>query len=206
MTQVEVVECVADSAELSLSNVPSMRVANSFLDKNSQSHASALTAFGDIIDNCRESDATKLKIEIRTHRQRHLLVITDNGCGMTEGKVLEGLMSIGFTSKDLSTGKHYGFGGKTAIPRIADSCLIFTREATTRYRTVGLLSTVFSEKFGSCETKMPLCSWEEQGSELVQGVIQKLAPLMQHQREASGAPRPYHTPLHTLRLCRRPLS
>ena len=165
-SEVEVVECDEDvPPEQNLAAVPSMRVANSFLDKNCN-RTPALTAFGDIIDNCRESDATKLKIEVRTYNKSHLLIFTDNGCGMSEGKVREGLMSIGYTSKDLSTGKHYGFGSKTAIPRIADSCLIFTREATTRYRTVGLLSSVFSDRVGSSETKMPLCSWEAQEQQI----------------------------------------
>ena len=183
---VELVECAQHTElEQSLADVPSMRVANSFLDKNSQSHQSALTAFGDVIDNCRESYATKLKIEVRTYKQNHLLVFTDNGCGMTEAKVREGLMSIGYTTKDLSTGKHYGFGGKTSIPRIADSCLIFTREASTRYRTVGLLSAVFSIKVGANETKMPLCSWEEHGEDLVGVTAPEFAPLTLHQREAS---------------------
>ena len=171
---------------MSLSNVPSMMVSNTFLDKNSQAHASAMTAFGDIIDNGRESGASKLSIEVRTHRGRPMLVVSDNGTGMTEAKVREGLMSIGYTSKDLSTGKHYGFGGKTAIPRVADSALIFTREAQTRNRTVGLLSTVLSERLGSTETKMPLCSWEaaHKGNAIV-GSSSDLAPLTQSQREAS---------------------
>ena len=161
-------------------------VSNTFLDKNAQSHASAMTAFGDIIDNGRESGATRLSIEVRTYCGQPLLVITDNGCGMTEAKVREGLMSIGYTSKDLSTGKHYGFGGKTAIPRICDSALIFTREEQARYRTVGLLSTVFSDKIGSNETKMPLCSWEEHGVNVVAETSEHLAPLTVSQREASG--------------------
>ena len=170
-----------------LSNVPSMMVSNTFLDKNSQSHASAMTAFGDVIDNGRESGASKLSIEGRTYCGRPLLVISDNGTGMTEAKVREGLMSIGYTSKDLSTGKHYGFGGKTAIPRLCDSALIFTREAQTRYRTIGLLSTVFSDRIGSNETKMPLCSWEELGTDVVSDTSEELAPLTLNQREASGA-------------------
>ena len=171
---------------LSLSNVPSMMVSNTFLDKNSQSHTSAMTAFGDIIDNCKESGASKLSIDVRTYSGRPMLIISDNGTGMTEAKVREGLMSIGYTSKDLSTGKHYGFGAKTAIPRICDSAFLFTREAESRYRTVGLISTVFSDKMGSTETKMPLCSWEEHGSGVVTGTSEHYAPLTFGQREASG--------------------
>ena len=42
------------------------QVAASFLDKNAQAHASALTAFGDVIDNGRESGATSVRIEYRS--------------------------------------------------------------------------------------------------------------------------------------------
>lgn len=185
---VECEEGTTKEEQLRLSNVPSMMVSNTFLDKNSQSHASAMTAFGDIIDNGRESGASKLSIEVRTYCGRPLLTMTDNGTGMTEAKVREGLMSIGYTTKDLSTGKHYGFGGKTAIPRLCDSALIFTRESQTRYRTIGLLSSVFSDRVGASETKMPLCSWEEFGSDVVSGTSEEYAPLTLSQREASGTP------------------
>lgn len=186
MTYATGAEQSAPPEGLALSNVPSMMVSNTFLDKNSQSHTSAMTAFGDIIDNGRESGASRLSIEVRTYCGRPLLVITDNGTGMTEAKVREGLMSIGYTSKDLSTGKHYGFGSKTAIPRLCDSALIFTREGQTRYRTIGLISTVFSDTMGSSETKMPLCSWDEVGPDIVSNTNEHFAPLTLNQREASG--------------------
>ena len=38
----------------------------------------------------------------------------------------------------LRAGKHYGFGAKTAIPRVAEYALIFTREAASRHRVLGL--------------------------------------------------------------------
>ena len=49
---------------------------------------------------------------------------------MSEREMREGLMSIGYTRKtDLASGKHYGFGAKTALPMPK---LIFRRGAPVR--------------------------------------------------------------------------
>ena len=102
-----------------LDMLPNMQVASSFLEKNSQAHTSAMTALGDIVDNARESGATKLSIDVvdgleterggggggrRGAAHNRVLKVSDNGAGMGEGRVLEGMMSIGFTRKDFSTG------------------------------------------------------------------------------------------------------
>ena len=111
------------SAEASMHDdldmLPNMQVASSFLEKNSQAHTSAMTALGDIVDNARESGATKLSIDVvdgleterggggggrRGAAHNRVLKVSDNGAGMGEGRVLEGMMSIGFTRKDFSTG------------------------------------------------------------------------------------------------------
>ena len=103
-----------------LDMLPNMQVASSFLEKNSQAHTSAMTALGDIVDNARESGATQLSIDVsdgpdsrsefgappsrRGAANNRVLKVSDNGAGMGEGRVLEGMMSIGFTRKDFSTG------------------------------------------------------------------------------------------------------
>lgn len=102
-----------------LDMLPNMQVASSFLEKNSQAHTSAMTALGDIVDNARESGATKLSIDVvdgldperggggggrRGAAHNRVLKVSDNGAGMGEGRVLEGMMSIGFTRKDFTTG------------------------------------------------------------------------------------------------------
>ena len=111
------------SAEASMHDdldmLPNMQVASSFLEKNSQAHTSAMTALGDIVDNARESGATKLSIDVvdgleterggggggrRGAAHNRVLKVSDNGAGMGEGRLLEGMMSIGFTRKDFSTG------------------------------------------------------------------------------------------------------
>ena len=172
----------------SLAMVPSMVVAPTFLDKNSQSHMSAMTAFGDIIDNSRECHATELTIDWRMSTRGaggRLLVFSDNGVGMTEAQMRDGLMSIGFSNKSLATGLHYGFGAKTALPRLAEYALIFTRERRNGHRTVGLLSAAFSQSNQAKETKMPLCSWQSDTNEFVPHAT-GTAPLTGLQRRASS--------------------
>ena len=95
-------------------------------------------------------------------------------------------MSIGFTDKDMSTGKHYGFGSQTSIPRLAEYALIFTRNRQQGNRTVGLLSPAFSQDFGAHDTKLPLCTWEPDGAGA--GMLlatNRVAPLTHEQRYAS---------------------
>ena len=119
------------NADDDLEMLPNMQVASSFLEKNSQAHTSAMTALGDIVDNARESGATKLSIDVvdgpdsstsvaptsrRGAASNRVLKVSDNGAGMGEGRVLEGMMSIGFTRKDFSTGAAVCVEGSSSIP------------------------------------------------------------------------------------------
>ena len=38
----------------------------------------------------------------------------------------DGILSIAYTQKDLTTGQHYGMGSTTALPRLCDHALVFT--------------------------------------------------------------------------------
>jgi len=161
-----------------------MQVAPTFLEKNAQSHSSALTAFGDLVDNGKESGAKTVRIETPRSSKR-VIHITDDGAGMSEGEMRRGLMSIGVTTKtDLSSGKHYGFGGKTAIPRLAEYALVFSVGGKNRHRTVGLISSAFSSAIGAGETKLPLCTWEAAG-DTVRTVTTIETPLSMEARGAS---------------------
>ena len=92
---------------------------------------------------------------------------------------------IGVTTKtDLSSGKHYGFGGKTAIPRLAEYALVFSVGAKNRHRSVGLISSAFSSAIGAGETKLPLCTWEAAG-DTVRTVTTIETPLSMNARGAS---------------------
>ena len=155
------VEC--EPVEVSL---PRLKVAPDFLAKIKQSHPTPLSAWGDLIDNSREAGATDFTIDVRDRlgpsanwSHAHVLVVTtDNGCGMSESKMSEGLMGIGYTQKDLSTGQHYGFGSTTSIPRIADNALVLSINEAGE-RTVGFISTKLATKLGASELITPQCTW-----------------------------------------------
>ena len=137
----------ATNADDDLEMLPNMQVASSFLEKNSQAHTSAMTALGDIVDNARESGATKLSIDVvdgpdserggggggrRGAANNRVLKVSDNGAGMGEGRVLEGMMSIGFTRKDFSTGAAVCVEGSSSIP---SPPLLLPLQLTASHRT-----------------------------------------------------------------------
>lgn len=157
-----VVDC--EPIEVSL---PRLKVAPDFLAKIKQSHPMPLSAWGDLIDNSREAGATDFTIDVRSGPSANWshasvqVVTTDNGCGMSESKMSEGLMGIGYTQKDLSTGQHYGFGSTTSIPRIADNALVFSINEAGE-RTVGFISSKLATQLGASELITPQCTWSMQ--------------------------------------------
>ena len=54
-----------------------------------------------------------------------MIEIVDDGEGMSE-YTLSCAISIAFTKKDFTTGKHYGMGVTTAVPRLAKNALCFS--------------------------------------------------------------------------------
>eukprot|EP00962_Isochrysis_galbana_P028077 scaffold8850_cov134-Isochrysis_galbana.AAC.16 len=149
----------------SLPLLPSMRTAPSFLSSNAQSHLHPLSAWADILDNCREGEATRIDINVRSVSQQIVVEIIDNGCGMDEKQLRDGILSIGYTDKGLETGKHYGMGSTTSIPRLATDGLILS---LTRggLPTVGYLSTRLSDQRTENQTVVPQCTWARTGSVL----------------------------------------
>ena len=95
--------------------LPRLRVAPTFLGHFKQAHASPMSAWGDVIDNCRDAGATRLDIDVRpvnaesaVGRETILVVLTDNGSGMLEDDMAKGISGLGYTEKGLETGQHYG--------------------------------------------------------------------------------------------------
>ena len=102
--------------------LPGLRVAPTFLGHFKQAHASPMGAWGDVIDNCRDAQATRLDIEVRssvsgaaaaagaggneTGPEAVLVVLTDNGSGMLEDDMAKGISGLGYTDKGLETGEH----------------------------------------------------------------------------------------------------
>ena len=70
---------------------------------------------------------------------------------------------------------------------MAEYALIFTREAGSRHRVLGLLSSAFSGSAGAKQTKLPLCSWlADGGPEAIQTEAKtEAAPLDPESRAAS---------------------
>ena len=141
--------------------IPHARIAPDFLQSNAQAHHDILYAVADLLDNTREAGAQRCEINVRHQfdgRSKHSLVeMVDDGCGMTEG-TMRAMLSIAYTQKDRTTGKHYGMGSTTSIPRLCKSALCFSVHSSG-HCTVGLLSTTLSKKIGASELKVPQCSW-----------------------------------------------
>ena len=148
------------------SAIPHARIAPDFLQSNAQAHHDILYALADLLDNTREAGARRCEINVRRGRKGIMIEMIDNGSGMTEATMRE-MLSIAYTSKDRTTGKHYGMGSTTSIPRLCKSALCFSVHRSG-HCTAGLLSTTLSKKLGADELKVPQCSWffEHEGGEV----------------------------------------
>ena len=90
--------------------LPGLRVAPTFLGHFGQAHESPMSAWGDVVDNCRDAKATRLDIDVRSvtgGRGTVLVVLTDNGSGMLEDDMAKGISGLGYTDKGLETGEHH---------------------------------------------------------------------------------------------------
>ena len=148
--------------------LPRLKVAPTFLQNFKQAHPNAMSAWGDVIDNARDADATRLEIDFR-RRQMHgglqaLVVLTDNGRGMSETEMSKGISGLGYTDKGLETGQHYGFGATTSLPRLSDCCLVLSVYAGEG--TVCFLSTKLQAQLGPSQAVTPQCTWTTGGTML----------------------------------------
>lgn len=143
-----------------LGSVPSFTTGATFFDGNSQAHHKPLSAFGDLTDNARESDARHLSIEVQEGAVRptqFMLTLTDDGVGMSEYKLRYGMGGIAHSDKSHRAETHYGIGAKSALPRLSANSLVFSK--TRRSRTVVLISTTFSRSVNSHELKVCARQW-----------------------------------------------
>ena len=88
--------------------LPGLRVAPTFLVHFKQAHESPMSAWGDVVDNCRDAKATRLDIDVRSVTGGSgtvLVVLTDNGSGMLEDDMAKGISGLGYTDKGLETGE-----------------------------------------------------------------------------------------------------
>jgi hypothetical protein len=152
------------SADLHL--LPHAKTHHSFWASNATAvHNSPLFAFGDIIDNSREAAATTLDIAAEQGPAGEWrVVVTDDGLGMDE-RGLHAALSLAYTQKDAAaTGRHYGMGMTSALPRLCKQALILTCKRDDGHWTAGLLSTTFSKELEDevgeeVEALIPMCTW-----------------------------------------------
>ena len=165
-----------------LESIPHAKTHHTFLNANAQAHHSPLWAFADIIDNSREAWATQYSINMR---EGAMLEIVDNGEGMSE-YTLSCAVSIAYTKKDFTTGKHYGMGVTTAVPRLATNALCFSYHPESRHYTCAYLSTALSKAIGSDELKLPQCTWSQlMPGAIMEHKVNRLAPFTLQQRHSS---------------------
>ena len=154
--------------------LPGLLPAPAVLDHFKQAHPTPMSAWGDVVDNCRDAKATRLDIDVRSvnaaaaggARETVIVVLTDDGCGMLEDDMAKGIRGLGYTDKGLETGQHYGFGATTSLPRLSDSCLVFSSrrgEDGTLQRTVCFLSTKLQAELAASQAVMPQCTWDDAG-------------------------------------------
>ena len=186
------------SGSTSVASIPSFRTASSFLEANAQAHdRKPLYAFGDLVDNARDADATRLAIECRPRAGDLMITLTDNGVGMDEQHLRDGVLSIAFSDKSHRAEIHYGMGSTSALPRLSPrGSLIFSRRGG--HLTVGLISTTLSSELGSEELKVPQTSWSAQTRRPLSGTSAE-RPLTPEQRAESLRVICMHTPFGTER-------
>ena len=171
-----------DEDGVDVSALPSASLSSSFLAANAMAHRNPCFAWGDIVDNSREAGATLLRFDIKKVSCT-LLTLVDNGEGMSELKMKEGVLGLAYTKKEATeTGQHYGMGSTAAMPRIANFGL-FLSKRDGHPRTAGLLSPTLSSVLGARELKCPQCSWDD--ADRLLETTSADAPLTLAAREAS---------------------
>jgi hypothetical protein len=103
-------------------------------------------AIADIVDNSIDAEAQKISIKIQQKSGQPLIVITDDGDGMTEA-VLDQAMRLGsLTSRDLNSdlGK-FGMGLVTASLSLARKCHVITRTADGTFSSAWDVDEIISQ-------------------------------------------------------------
>ena len=159
----------------SLANV-AQRVAeyDTAIKESSQMYKQVLSAWGECFDTSRSSGATCLHV----HARGNMLILTDNGCGMSEADMLHGVISV--DDPDL------GYRGvpiayTSGLMRLADHALVLSDNGGG-YWTAGLISPSLSEQLGSTRLMVLQCTWKE--DRLFMGTTSD-CPLSAREREAS---------------------
>ena len=88
--------------------------------------------------------------------------MADDGCGMDEAGLKDGLLSSSKTSKAANQEVHYGMGSTTALPFLSSTTLSFSKK--NGIMTCGMLSTTYSHHIRSSTLVVPQVSWKADGT------------------------------------------
>ena len=156
-------------------------------DTFAQSHKQwAFGAFAELVDNSKDAKATVLDINVVDPSKTtggHMLVLVDNGGGMTPAG-LKAMFELSGSSKDKADttmiGK-YGVGFKSGAMTLAGDVLVFTK--STEYESVGLFGNAFNRD--NRELHVPIVSWRTDSKELQGGeeTLTQLVKSCQFSRE-----------------------
>ena len=149
--------------------LPGLTCAPTFLDHFKQAHPSPMSAWGDVVDNCRDAKATRLDIDVRSVDAAaagggRVVVVTDDGCGMLEDDMAKGIRALGTQTRAWS-GPALRFrsdDGPAAALRLLPRLLVAAGEDGTLQRTVCFLSTKLQSELAASQA-VAWCTWDAAG-------------------------------------------
>ncbi|XP_056275490.1 ATPase MORC2 isoform X2 [Pseudoliparis swirei] len=145
------------------SNLSRAQLTFEYLHTNSTTHEFLFGALAELVDNSRDSNATR--IDIYTEKRPELrggytLSFLDDGIGMDPNEAMH-VIQFGKSNKrspDSSQIGQYGNGLKSGSMRIGKDFILFTKKGNTL--TCLFMSRTFHEEEGLDEVIVPLPSWD----------------------------------------------
>ncbi|EYU30357.1 hypothetical protein MIMGU_mgv1a022451mg [Erythranthe guttata] len=164
-------EGISNGGDVSLADMDHVRVHPRFLHSNATSHKWALGAFAELLDNALDevcNGATYVNVDMVMKANTKMLVVQDNGGGMTPDKMRQ-CMSLGYSAKSkmANTIGQYGNGFKTSSMRLGADVIVFSRcrgkYGLSTTQSIGLLSFTFLQNTGKEDIIVPIVDYEKTG-------------------------------------------
>lgn len=149
------------------------RIHPKFLHSNATSHKWSLGAFAELLDNavdevCNGATYVNVDMLINTKDQNKMLLVQDNGGGMTPDKMRQ-CMSLGYSAKSKlsNTIGQYGNGFKTSTMRLGADVIVFSlcqgKNGECPTRSIGMMSFTFLRGTGKEDIVVPMVDYEKKG-------------------------------------------
>ena len=118
------------------------KVSVNYLNSNATSHVTPASAIAELADNSYDAKATNLAIDVDTVNERKVLIISDDGYGMSyEG--LKGCLNLGYSNTSSSNRRaigRYGNGFKSSFRRLGKNVLLLSKQSGSDTVAIGLYS------------------------------------------------------------------